>query len=50
LAIDTSSKSCSVCVADDKKIVAELVIDNKLTHSRTLFWSPVRFFAMPASQ
>lgn len=36
LAIDTSSKSCSVCAADDGKIVAELVLDNKLTHSRTL--------------
>ena len=36
LAVDTSSKSCSVCVSVDNKPVAELLLNNKLTHSRTL--------------
>ena len=36
LPVDSSSRSCSVCVSVDDKPVAELLLNNKLTHSRTL--------------
>lgn len=36
LAMDTATIVSSVAVADNKKILAELIVENKLTHSETL--------------
>ena len=36
LAIDTSSKLCSVAILEDKNLIKKLELDNGLTHSETL--------------
>ena len=36
LAMDTATMVSSVAVADDKRLLAELIVENKLTHSETL--------------
>lgn len=36
LAVDTATTSCSVAVADDEDLLAEMTIDNDQTHSRHL--------------
>ena len=36
LAVDTATTSCSVAIAEDKNLLAEMTIDNKQTHSRHL--------------
>ncbi len=36
LAIDTATSVSSIAVADDSKIIAEITVDNRLTHSETL--------------
>mgnify|MGYP001162031953 FL=1 len=36
LAVDTSSKLCSVAILEDKKLIKKLELDNGLTHSETL--------------
>ncbi|ORT99451.1 putative molecular chaperone [Anaerovibrio sp. JC8] len=36
LAMDTATMVSSVAVADNKKLLAELIVENKLTHSETL--------------
>lgn len=36
LAVDTATSSCSVAVADDEELLAEMTIDNGQTHSRHL--------------
>lgn len=36
LAIDTSAKAASVCVAEENKIIGEFFINTSLTHSQTL--------------
>ncbi len=36
LAIDTSAKAASVCIAQEDKIIGEFFINTSLTHSRTL--------------
>lgn len=36
LGVDSSSKSASVCILDDEKIIGEFFINNQLTHSQTL--------------
>lgn len=36
LAVDTSSKLCSVAILEDKNLIKKLELDNGLTHSETL--------------
>ena len=36
LAIDTSSKLCSVAILEDTNLIKKLELDNGLTHSETL--------------
>ena len=36
LAMDTATMVSSVAVADEKRLLAELIVENKLTHSETL--------------
>lgn len=36
LAIDSSAKAASVCIAQEDRIIGEFYINNSLTHSRTL--------------
>ena len=36
LAVDTSAKAASVCLASEEKIIGEFFIDTALTHSQTL--------------
>lgn len=36
LAVDTSSKLCSVAILEDKNLIKKLELDNSLTHSETL--------------
>ena len=36
LAIDTSSKLCSVAILEDTSLIKKLELDNGLTHSETL--------------
>lgn len=36
LAVDTSSKLCSVAILEDKNLIKKLELDNGLTHSQTL--------------
>ena len=36
LAVDTTAKAASVCLAEEDKIIGSFFIDTALTHSRTL--------------
>ena len=36
LSIDTSASVASAAVTEDEKLVCEIIVNNKLTHSQTL--------------